>query len=135
MPSKEKNRITTQRRRKLNSSSAAKQNPTKAARHEAPKILCCSEAARARQEEHERLSALPEVQAAVQEHLRRHFESWVDQEIPALGGRSPRDAMKDPDGREMVEALVLQAERHGRNMQPPMDKSIIRDLRARLGLA
>ena len=91
--------------------------------------------ARAAQEEHERLAALPEVKAALQEHLRRHFESWVDQEIPALGGRSPRDAMKDPDGREMVEALVLQAERHGRNMQPPMDKSIIRDLRARLGLA
>jgi hypothetical protein len=42
--------------------------------------------------------------------------------------------MADPEGREMVEALVLQAERNGRNMQPPMDESIMRDLRARLGL-
>ena len=91
--------------------------------------------ARAAQEEHERLAALPEVQAAMKEHMRRHFEDWVDQEIPALGGRTPRQAMADPEGREMVEALVLQAERHGRNMQPPMDESIIRDLRARLGLA
>jgi hypothetical protein len=89
--------------------------------------------ARAAQEEHERLASLPEVQAALQEHLRRHFESWIDQEIPALGGRTPRQAMQDPDGRELVEALVLQAERHGRSMQPPMDQSIIRDLRARLG--
>ncbi|MBI4194079.1 MAG: SEC-C domain-containing protein [Betaproteobacteria bacterium] len=90
--------------------------------------------ARAAQAEHERLAALPEVQAMVKEHFRRHFESWVDQPIPALGGRTPREAMQDPDGREMVEALVQQAERHGRAMQPPMDESIIRDLRARLGL-
>lgn len=93
-----------------------------------------SKAARARDAEHDRLAALPEVQAALQEHLRRHFESWVDQEIPALGGKTPREAMKDPEGRELVEALVLQAERHGRAMQPPMDDSIIRDVRARLGL-
>ncbi|MBI4206802.1 MAG: DUF2384 domain-containing protein [Betaproteobacteria bacterium] len=92
------------------------------------------EAVRAQQEEHERLAALPEVQAMVKEHFRRHFESWVDQEIPALGGKTPRQAIKDPEGREMVEALVLQAERHGRAMQPPMDESIIRELRARLGL-
>ncbi|MBI3045728.1 MAG: SEC-C domain-containing protein [Betaproteobacteria bacterium] len=92
-------------------------------------------AARARDAEHERLAALPEVRAALQEHLRRHFESWIDQENPALGGRTPRQAMADPDGREMVEALVVQAERHGRKMQPPMDESIIRDLRVRLGLA
>ena len=91
-------------------------------------------AARPQQEEHERLAALPEVQAMVTEHFRRHFESWVDQEIPALGGKTPRHAMKDPEGREMVEALVLQAERNGRNMQPPMDESIIRELRVRLGL-
>jgi hypothetical protein len=90
--------------------------------------------ARASQAEHERLAALPQVQAMVQEHLRRHFESWIDQEIPALGGRTPRQAVTDPEGREMVEALVVQAERHGRNMQPPMDESIIRELRARLGL-
>jgi hypothetical protein len=94
-----------------------------------------SKKARAAREEHERLALLPEVRAALQEQLRRHFEDWVDQELPALGGRTPRQAMKDPDGREMVEALVLQAERHGRAMQPPMDESIIHDLRARLGLA
>lgn len=43
--------------------------------------------------------------------------------------------MKTPDGREMVEALVLQIERGNQKMKPPPDPSIIRELRERLGLA
>ncbi|HEJ83288.1 MAG TPA: DUF2384 domain-containing protein, partial [Desulfobacteraceae bacterium] len=38
-------------------------------------------------------------------------ESWVDQYIPALGGKSPRKAVKTADGREAVEALLKDAER------------------------
>jgi len=41
----------------------------------------------------------------------RHWESWVDQEIPALGGKTPREAVKTADGREAVEALLKDAER------------------------
>jgi hypothetical protein len=35
----------------------------------------------------------------------------VDQEIPALGGKTPREAVKTTDGREAVEALLKDAER------------------------
>ena len=84
--------------------------------------------------EHERLAALPEVQQALAGEMRAHFEQWVDQALPALGGMTPREAVKDPDGREMVEALILGAERNGAAMSPPMDQSIVRELRERLGL-
>jgi hypothetical protein len=41
----------------------------------------------------------------------KHWESWVDQNIPALGGKTPRKAIKTADGREAVEALLQDAER------------------------
>jgi hypothetical protein len=93
-----------------------------------------SAAAHAREEEHERFASQPEVQAMLTEQLRRHYESWTDENIPALGGKTPRQAVKDPEGREMVEALILQMERHGRAMSPPLNESIPRAPRARLGL-
>jgi hypothetical protein len=37
------------------------------------------------------------------------------QKIPALGGRTPIEAVRDPDGKEAVEALLLQFERHDQN--------------------
>jgi hypothetical protein len=63
--------------------------------------------------EHEELMQHPEVQAQVAEMISQHWEGWVDQEIPALGGISPREAVKTPDGREAVEALLEEAERGG----------------------
>lgn len=91
-------------------------------------------AARARKEEHERFASQPEVQAMLTEQLRRYYESWTEEKIPALGGKTPRQAVKDPEGREMVEALFLQIERGGCAMSPPLDESIPRELRARLRL-
>jgi hypothetical protein len=67
--------------------------------------------------------------------LDKHYERWIDEKIPALGNQTPREAVKDPDGRERVEALVLQIERDGARMTPSLDPAIVRKLRARLGLA
>jgi hypothetical protein len=61
--------------------------------------------------EHEDLMQHPEVQAQVAEMIGKHWESWVDQNIPALGGKTPRKAVKTADGREAVEALLQDAER------------------------
>ncbi len=41
----------------------------------------------------------------------KHWQNWVDDKIPALGGKSPREAVKSADGREAVEALLKDAER------------------------
>jgi hypothetical protein len=54
----------------------------------------------------------PEIRSQLQEHLQRQVEAWVDQKVPALGGRTPREAVNDPDGREIVESLLVGWERH-----------------------
>jgi hypothetical protein len=74
-------------------------------------------AERKRSKEHEALMQHPEVQEQVAEMMGKHWKSWVDQNIPALGGKSPRDAVKTPDGREAVEALLKDAE-SGRGQDP-----------------
>ncbi len=38
--------------------------------------------------------------------MARHEERWVDEHIPALGGRTPRQAVQDPIGREEVLQLL-----------------------------
>jgi len=50
---------------------------------------------------------LREFSAVMQEEV----EAWVHKKIPALGGRTPFQAVKDPDGCEMVESLLLGWER------------------------
>ncbi|MEJ2040504.1 MAG: DUF2384 domain-containing protein [Desulfosarcinaceae bacterium] len=61
--------------------------------------------------EHDDLMQLPEVRERLAEMMNQHWESWVDQEIPALGGKTPKQAVKTADGREAVEALLKDAER------------------------
>ncbi len=90
---------------------------------------------KARSAERERFAELPEVKAVLAERLRAHYRAWVDQKLPALGGRTPRDAVRDPDGREAVEALIVDIERGGETMRAPLDPAIVRELRETLGLA
>lgn len=55
-------------------------------------------------------------------------------EIPALTGKTPRQAVKSRDGREMVEALILDLEQRA-GLQPGLDQEILSELRATLGLS
>lgn len=80
------------------------------------------------------LATHPEIQAQLAEMMSRHYDDWIGQSIPALQGKTPLQAVKDRDGREMVEALVSQIERDGLRMNPPLDASIPRRLREKLGL-
>lgn len=45
----------------------------------------------------------PEAEAAWLEH-------WVDERVPALGGRTPRAAARDPEGRVLLESLLRRFE-------------------------
>lgn len=69
--------------------------------------------------DHEELLKHPEVQAQMAEIFGRQWESWVDERIPALGGKSPRNAVKTADGREAVDALLKDFERD-RGQDPVM---------------
>ncbi len=64
-------------------------------------------------EEVETMLRDPDVRKRVQESLQKQVEAWVDQKIPVLGGRTPKQAVQDLDGREIVEALLLEWERRG----------------------
>jgi len=63
----------------------------------------------------------PEVQRLLAESMRSHWEGWVNMKIPALGNRTPREAVRTADGREAVEALLQDFER-GRAVQPELNE-------------
>ena len=77
---------------------------------------------------------LPEVQGVLRDMMSRHYADWVNQKLPALQGKTPLEAVRRADGREMVEALVTDIELNGRRMTPPLDVTITQQLRERLGL-
>jgi hypothetical protein len=54
----------------------------------------------------------PELMREFEAQMQQEIEGWVHQKLPALGGRTPLEAVADPDGREIVEALLLGWERH-----------------------
>ncbi len=88
-----------------------------------------------RQEQDDALQRRPEVQAAMQQVSDAHWESWVHQPVPALGGKTPMEAVRDPDGREMVEALLTEFERSDRKEKSWQPRIDFTSLRNRLGLA
>ena len=76
----------------------------------------------------------PELRAQLEAFQRRHYESWPEIPLPALNGRTPLEAVKDADGREMVEALLNQFERDSAAAQVPTSPQVFTALRLRLGL-
>ena len=49
----------------------------------------------------------PEVaEALVAEHYGRHYRAWIDEPVPALDGRTPREASKLPALRSRLEGLI-----------------------------
>ena len=79
-------------------------------------------------------SDLPEVQALLSEQMRSHYRAWTRMKIPALKDKTPMQAMRTQDGREMVEALLLDLEQQvGR--APGLTADILEELRATLDAA
>lgn len=78
----------------------------------------------------------PEVRKQLQATMQKQVEGWVHEKIPALGGRTPLEAVRDPDGKEMVEALLLDWERRGESdVSPNQIRPDIGALRRLLDLA
>ena len=55
----------------------------------------------------------PEARGRFQQIIQKQAEDWVRRKVPALVGRTPLQAVQDPDGREIVESLLLDLERSG----------------------
>lgn len=79
------------------------------------------------------IEAIPEVREAMDKMLRAHYETWPDKELPALDGKTPRQAIKTKDGIEKVDALLLHLERSHEN-GPALPEDIIKKMRQQLNL-
>ncbi len=53
----------------------------------------------------------PKVRKQFQESVQKQVEAWAHEKIPILDGRTPVEAVRDPEGREIVESLLVQWER------------------------
>jgi len=84
----------------------------------------------------EELMQIPEIREHVEKTLAAHWDGWIDRHIPALNNQTPMQAIKTADGREKIEALLLDAERHSANdmVMRTVGPEIIDDIRRRLGL-
>jgi len=65
---------------------------------------------------------------------RRHYADWLDQSIPALSGRTPREAVRSAAGRDAVDALLKDMENHEQRLADGAAFDFA-DLRRELGLA
>jgi hypothetical protein len=82
----------------------------------------------------EELQRNPAVQEQLRQFTTAHYETWPSTPLPALKGKTPKQAMGSSEGREKVEALLRQFARDGARMRPPLDAMILLRLRERLGL-
>jgi len=56
--------------------------------------------------------------AAISRHSRldAHWRNWIHMAIPALGDRTPLEAVQEAEGREMVRALLDDMERREQHL-------------------
>ncbi len=75
------------------------------------------------------------VAAALRRLVEKEYEEWTTTPLLELEGRTPAQAIADPEGREMVEALVLQIERDVDSGGLPLDPAFPQRVREQLGFA
>ena len=61
----------------------------------------------------------PELNAAVQAMMDKHYKAWIDTPLPVLGGKTPRHACQTEAGRQQVTMLI-------RTMPDPMGRGTVR---------
>ncbi|HLJ86120.1 MAG TPA: hypothetical protein VKZ53_04815 [Candidatus Angelobacter sp.] len=76
----------------------------------------------------------PAAQAVLRDFLQKETDAWIHKKLPVLGGRTPLQAVKDPDLREIVEALLLDFERHAATSYPPGAAPDFSAIRKRRGI-
>lgn len=76
----------------------------------------------------------PEAQRLLREMKDRHYATWPDEPLPALAGKTARQAVRTQAGRARVDALLKQIER-GEAMLPAGERFDVTPLRRELGLS
>ena len=81
------------------------------------------------------LADLPaEVRLKLEETARQHWVTWFDLPVPALNNMTPREAAKTEEGRELLESLLLDYERHDDADNENLMRPDIPALRRKLGM-
>ncbi|HKX46614.1 MAG TPA: hypothetical protein VJP77_07915, partial [Planctomycetota bacterium] len=70
----------------------------------------------------------------VREFKRRHYADWVDVALPALDGRTPRQAVATKPGREAVDRLLKEMQYTERRMTSADEAFDFGPIRRELGL-
>ncbi len=60
----------------------------------------------------------PEVEELLREWKRRYYTDWLDEALPALGGKTPREAARTAQGRNAVDVLLKDMENHEQRSAP-----------------
>jgi hypothetical protein len=75
----------------------------------------------------------PEAAAAVRAFKVEQYQTWLDEELPALDGKTPREAVKTPARRRQVEVILKEIE-HREVREPEGVRFDVGKLRKELGL-
>jgi hypothetical protein len=70
----------------------------------------------------------------VRDYKVRHYQAWLDTNLPALGGRTPREAAARPSTRARLDVLLKEMENRESRL-PESERFDVPRLRAELGLA
>lgn len=81
----------------------------------------------------ERPPLTEDVARATRAWKEQHYADWVDERIPALGGLTPREAVRTASGRRKVEVLLKEIE-HGESRLPEGERFDVRWLRRELAV-
>lgn len=96
-----------------------------------PKALLASAGA---SKPRDRPEPTPEMAAALREFKAQHYAHWADTALPALKGKTPRQAMRTKAGRREVALLLKELEFH-ESMGPEQERVDFSALRGELGLS
>jgi hypothetical protein len=75
----------------------------------------------------------PEAQQLLLDFKARHYAAWLDEPIPALRGRTPRDAAQTAEGRRALDALLKEME-HAEGRAPEGERFDFAIVRRALGV-
>ncbi len=76
----------------------------------------------------------PEFRDAIKEQMRAHWDAWLDIPVPALKHQTPREAARSPEGRERLEALLMEFESRNESGIQIELRPDVAGLRRKLGL-
>ncbi len=100
-----------------------------------PKHLESEDERAAREEEERILRESPEVQAKIKAMMENHWKRWPDTSIPALRGMTPRQAVNDAIGLELLNSLLLDIETRNSTQDDALLRVDVARIRRDLGLS